>query len=738
MSRTGLHGSSSMPPAIEVTDVFRNMLRRRLLVFGCGLLAMAAGLAIVTLSAPVYTALSQVLIQDQETRFDRVQAQDGDGGGAVDDRVVASQINVMRSDDLGRRVVAALALEEKEGFGKLPERLSPASRLKVALGFAADPSRKTPAQRALEAFGASLNVYQFPQSNVIGIEVQAADPRTAASIANTLADTYVTWTREAQVQPTERARQWLSDQIELLRRKLAQTEQEVETFRAAAGLLKGQGARLGEQEISELNSQITVARAASLEARARAEALRAMLEQRGAIDEATDVLNSPAVQRLKEQRSDATRRASELSVTYLPNHPKMIAVRNEIAGIDRQIRAEAQNIAASLDEQVQVAEARQLSLEQRLDSLKREETDANLDDVKLKALEREAAADRALLEAMLSRYAEASARQDLTAQPGMGVVIQKASPPAVPSFPQPGPMVLLMTLAGFTLGICLAFALELMAAATRQPPRADLAGGTGAEPVLFREPERAAAAHVPGRQPPASFPRLPAEAALEGVFELPEVAAPAGLAAAWAEDLRRDAGVGRLGVMPLGSAGRESAVAALAIARQLTRSARRVILVDLSAEDDVIGELCGAAAARGISDLVTGAADFTGVIRRDAKSSLHLLSHGADHSPRARTLLFERLEGVFSSLTKTYEHVVVHLGPATEESPYALTVCEAVLLIAAPERAREAEAVVATLREGGVIAADPVIVGAPPRALKGAGTATAAAAAQPGTERVSA
>ena len=26
MSRTGLHGSSSMPPAIEVTDVFRNML----------------------------------------------------------------------------------------------------------------------------------------------------------------------------------------------------------------------------------------------------------------------------------------------------------------------------------------------------------------------------------------------------------------------------------------------------------------------------------------------------------------------------------------------------------------------------------------------------------------------------------------------------------------------------------------------------------------------------------------
>ena len=73
----------------------------------------------------------------------------------------------------------------------------------------------------------------------------------------------------------------------------------------------------------------------------------------------------------------------------------MVAARAEIANIDRQIRAEALKIVSSLDEQARVAESRQKSLEASLEKLKTQESTANLDDVKLKALERNAAADRA-------------------------------------------------------------------------------------------------------------------------------------------------------------------------------------------------------------------------------------------------------------------------------------------------------------------------------------------------------
>ena len=87
--------------------------------------------------------------------------------------------------------------------------------------------------------------------------------------------------------------------------------------------------------------------------------------------------------------------------------------------------------------------------------------------MKLKALERESAADKALLESLLLRYADASARQDLSTQPGMARIIQQAAIPTSPSFPKSGPLVMLITLAGLALSLGLSFLMEIMAAANR-------------------------------------------------------------------------------------------------------------------------------------------------------------------------------------------------------------------------------------------------------------------------------
>uniref|UniRef100_UPI003593EF28 GumC family protein n=1 Tax=Aestuariivirga sp. TaxID=2650926 RepID=UPI003593EF28 len=516
---------TAAPAVINIMDVLRGVAHRKALILGTGLFAFAIGMGVVTLLKPVYTSKAQVLIQNLETPFDRMQQTENPRAEAIDDRVVASQISVIRSEDLGRRVIAALGLENKPEFNSLIEGQGTVGKLKVKLGFGSDPALKTPEERALDRYNDKLNVYQLPDSNVIGIEYNSSNPETAASVANTLADTYVMWTREAQSQPTERARDWLSQQIDAIRKRLAQSEEAVERFRAEAGLLKGATVTLGEQEISELNSQISVAKAASLEARARADSIRQLLETRGGVESATDVLNSAAVQRLKEQRTEASRRMAELSVTYLSNHPKMIAVRNEISNIDKQIRAEALKVVSSLDEQARIAETREKSLIASLENLKNQESNANLDDVKLKALERDAGADRVLLEAMLSRYAEASARQDLSAQPGLGVVIQNASVPTSPSFPKTGPMVLLITFAGFALGISLAFLLELMAAAGRVPETAnepeDRPEPAVVPPAVHPVPSSIAATE-PAPAENAVAPAAPPPAVSEPVFVEPD------------------------------------------------------------------------------------------------------------------------------------------------------------------------------------------------------------------------
>lgn len=729
------------PASISIMEVLRGVLRRKLFIIGMGAVAFGIGFGLVKVLKPVYSTEAQVLIQNQETPFDRVQPAENQRADAIDDRVVASQISVIKSDDLGRRVVAALGLENKPEFNPLINGVGTVGKIKIALGFGTDPALKTPEQRALDYYSEELGVFQLPASNVVGIRFSAKDPEIAARIANTLAETYVLWTRESQSQPTERAREWLSQQIEALRRKVADSEQAVEQFRAEAGLLQGTATTLGTQGISELNSQITVAKGAALEARAKADAIRDMLATSGSVDTATDVLASQVVQRLKEQRTDATRRRAELSVTYLPNHPKMVAVETEITNIDRQIRAEALKVVASLDEQARVAESREKSLEQNLAMLKATESAANLDDVKLKALERDASANRALLEAMLGRYAEANARQDLSSQPGLGVIIQSAGVPSAPSFPKPGPMVLLITIAGLAVGLGIAFLIELMAAAARQTAReeADIDRATEMAPAMPVAPASPAAPLPRYTFPPANFsaepevapapkpvppvfaamqhlavwPKIIPQGDLSGITDLPDVSAAANTMAKWAETIRTGMNVRRVGLTSLGGGTADAPVAALALARSVARTGKRVVLVDLARMGSFLGGLCGVPSGPGLADLVSGAVDFTKVIGRDQKSTVHVLRYGLDHSPHAADLIHERLQSVLDALAQAYDFAVINLGEAVDETPVMLEKCQSALIMAPASRMPEATQVVNELMGLGLKSAQHVLIGQP-------------------------
>lgn len=730
-------GTGPIPAAINVMDVLRGVARRKTMIVGVSLFALAAGIGLVKYLKPVYSTEAQVLIQNLETPFDRVQVADNQRTDGVDDRIVASQMQVLKSADLGRRVVAALGLEAKPEFNSLINGMGTVSQIKLRLGFGEDPRLKTPEQRALDRYSDQLSIYQQPSSNVIAIKYTSFDPKIAAQVANTLAETYVTTTRESQLQPTTRARDWLAGEIANLRRKLAASEEAVEQFRAQAGLLQGATTTLGTQEISELNSQITVARTASSEARARADAIRELLQTRGSVESSSDVLASAAVQRLKEQRGEATRRVAELSATYLPNHPRMIAAQSEVASLDKQIRAEALKVVSSLEEQARVADAREKSLRASLDELKAVESTANLDDVKLKALERDVAADRALLETLLSRYAEASSRQDQSAQPGLARIIQTAGVPTAPTFPKTGPLVALITIAGLSFAIGFAFLIELMAAANRLNRRfedaedgeqvAAASVAATSAPVRPAMPVQAAPVIQPAWQPPPVPPIPQHLAAIPGtgsatdanmVIDAPETAAAVRQLAAWVQGIHNSGSANRIGLTSIGGNAGDTSVASLAIARHFANAGKRVAVADLSRTGSLLENLSGVSRGPGLAELVSGAADFTKVIGRDGQSTVHLLRYGIDRSPATSDLVLDRAESVLAALSRAYELVIVNLGEAQHETPVLLHKCEAALILAPLQRSSDVTSAVQALMATGLHAAGHVLIEKPAVAAK--------------------
>ena len=691
---------NQLAPTINLLDVMRGMGRRKLAIFFFTLLAFCAGLAVVKVLKPTYSTEAQILIENLASPFDRTQSPDQQQPDPVDDRVIKSQISVLKSQDVALRVITSLNLQDRPEFDSLKTKgLGKIKQLLLAFGFGGDPRLQTPEQRALDRLTDGLTVYQIPDSNVVAVKYSSSDPRTAAEVANALVKIYVASTTETNSQPTTRARDWIAGQIEDLRKKVASSDARIEEFRSQAGLLQGENSTLGTQELSELNTQITLAEGARTEAEQRAKSIKNILATKGTVVGSTDVLNSTIVQSLREQQVASARRVAELSATYLPGHPKMIAAQNDLRNIDRQIRSEALKLVDSLDQQAKIAEAREQALRARLEEMKGRESTANLASVKLKALERESAADKALLESLLLRYADASARQDLSTQPGMARIIQQAAVPTSPSFPKSGPLVTLITLAGLALSLGLSFLVEIMAAANRLGVPVVSAAP---QPIERQEPVAFAASpvtpsHETKPQPSLvaegipAFATFPSALSFQGNVEFLKdtdrqdhsgLQAASHQVAEWALKLQRMAALRRLAITSIGGGAADSSMATVAIARAIAAKGARVVVIDLAPEGSSIDTLFGLPPGPGFVDLLAGTTDFTKVIARDPLSTAHLLRFGVERNEATLSLMDQRTESVLSALGNIYDVVLIHAGEASSRTTMLIVKCQAALLLA--------------------------------------------------------
>ena len=121
-------------------------------------------------------------------------------------------------------------------------------------------------------------------------------------------------------------------------------------------------------------------------------------------------------------------------------------------------------------------------------------------EIKLRALEGEAKAERDLLESYLARYRDASARHAMGAVPAQAAIVSRAHVAMLPSFPQRGPISLLVAVATVLLSLAylLPRALTGSPAVPHQPiaasdPRLRERRTTAAPPRQAAPPEPAAA-----------------------------------------------------------------------------------------------------------------------------------------------------------------------------------------------------------------------------------------------------
>ena len=658
----------SMPSATGDLDLHalgQALLRKRGWIILPTLLALVLSLVAVNMVTPRFKSEARILIDGRESVFLRPNGERNEERNPLDAEAVTSQVQLLQSRDLAREIIKKNKLAELPEFDPVLRGFSPLKSLLALFGIGRDPFSLTPEERVLEAYYERFTAYAVDKSRVIVVEFQSRDPELAARVANSIAEGYLVLQQDARQQQAKSASQWLAGEIESLRKKVAEAESRVEDFRSKSSLFVGtNNTTLSNQQMGEINTQLNNARALKSDAESKARLIKDML-QSGKPIEASEVLNSELVRRLSEQRVTLRAQLAEQSSTLLDGHPRIKELKAQLADLDRQLREEAGKVSRSLENDARIAAGRLEGLVASLDQLKKQASSTNGQDVQLRAFEREAKAQRDLLESYLAKYREANTRENIEAAPADGRIISRATVSNTPAYPKKLPIVLIATLATLLLTSGAIATGELL---RMTAPRAATVYAPPAEVSAFvHEPVRA----------PGIVPELPVVSVVEAddapalalrepsadVFGT-EIAPETDEVERLADDLI-GAGAAACKVTVLGTASGDSITrTALTLARLMARQAK-VVLVDLSAASPMISAASVDPVAPGLAELMQGEASFTQIITRDRLSRAHLVSAGRPGFDRVQ-LQSPRLVLALDALLRVYDHVLLDAGSASD------------------------------------------------------------------------
>jgi polysaccharide biosynthesis transport protein len=493
-----LASSSSSGPSLrgqlvdadfDLASLGATLWRKRYSILRPTIVVALLTFGVVLMIPPKYQSEARVLLVGRDNVYLRPDVdKDIIDRGVPDQEAVTSQAQLILSRDLASEVIAKLKLNQLPEFDPALGHISLTRRVLGFIGVIKNPLAMTPEERVLEAYYDRLTVFPVEKSRVIVIDFLSENPELAARVANAIADAYLKRQQEAKQDQARSAGTWLSNEIEGLRRKVAEADAKVEAFRAKSNLLVGpNNTTLSVQQLGDLNTQLATARAQKADAEAKAKLIRDMLKS-GEPIESSEILNSELIRRLSEQRVTLRAQLAEQSSSLLGNHPRIKELRAQIADLDQQIKKEAETMARSFENDAKLADARVASQLVTFNQLKKQAETSNEDDVQLRALERDAKSQRDLLESYLGKYREASARGTLDSEPAEARIISRATPSSVPSYPKKLPTVVIASLATFMLMCGL-----VVTRAMLEAPGAKLPERVAGDAALPAEPHAATA-----------------------------------------------------------------------------------------------------------------------------------------------------------------------------------------------------------------------------------------------------
>jgi uncharacterized protein involved in exopolysaccharide biosynthesis/Mrp family chromosome partitioning ATPase len=450
---------SFAPPPAETTTILGMgalLWRRRWVLCAAVLAAMVLAVLIGKQLTPRFTADGAVVVATRKMSIPELETLITPTG---DQALVRSEMAVMSSRQILSAVADKLHLDQVPEFNprlkpvddSLLTRLNPIPFIQGLMrgkqtAFGTGDETAAIRDDVLNTLSHNLDLVNDGRDYVISITYKSETPAIAADVVNTLIQTYLSQYVSENRAATVEANQSLDARGADLRREMQQAEQKVQDFTNKTGLLVTSGGTIAGQQVSELNGQLTSARADRVQAEAKYN--QALQAKAAGVAANTDVLASPIIQQLRAQEAEAVRNRSDLASRVGPNHPDLKSANRQVASLEQAISREINKVVSSLKDQVDVTRAREASLVQQIATLNAKATASTAAQDQLQRLNDDAQSKRKVYEQFMLRVAETAKPQDI--QQANARMISSAIVPLHPSSPK---ITLMALLAGFAGGL---------------------------------------------------------------------------------------------------------------------------------------------------------------------------------------------------------------------------------------------------------------------------------------------
>ncbi len=618
---------------LDLRKIWSAIWRHRLLVMAIVAVTLALGVLALFLVHPTFRASASVEIEDQAVKVLGTEDRPASSGSQDTDRLLQTQIDILKSRALAERVADGLNLAGNNKFleaqGVKPK----------------DPIRR---EQVIQALRDNLVVSLPRNSRVVPVEFDSANPGLAATIANSYADNLIAGNLQRHYDTSSYSKDFLQNQLTITKARLEQSERALLDYARSAGIVDpsaGGGApgdpsnnaphSLTSASLIELNQSLAAARATRIQAQGRWQ-----LAASTPLMNLPDVLSNPAIQQLAQKRAELEAQYQEDLQHRMPGHP---VVQQELAALnalDKQMNLLAAGIRNSIRNQYQTAQAQESQLERTVNGLKGDTLAEQSLGIRYNILKREVDTNRELYNGLLQRFKEVSAEAGVTSNNIS--VIDRAEPPLLPISPNPKVNIILSLLAGLVIALATVAALETFRDGVRDPDEVEQRFGV---PLL------------------GVIPRLKGADAFVQLIDLSSDISEAYQTVRASVELSSENGAPRTLAVTSSRAGEGKSTTALAMARDAAAAGRKVLLIDADMRRPSVHKLLGLQKIPGLSNMLTQQMPASAVIHPTETEGLFAMPAGPKPPSPAELLGGAGFRALLTYLKGEYDQIIIDCPP---------------------------------------------------------------------------